>query len=70
MRAVFSTIFLSLLPMLSLAQYKDESWDQAFRESGKIYVVVAVILLILLVIVFYLVIQDRKLAKMEKQLNK
>jgi len=56
--------------MLSLAQYETESWDQTFRESGKIYVVVAVILLILLVIMFYLVIQDRKLAKMEKQLKK
>jgi len=70
MKAVSSTIFLSLLPMLSLAQYETESWDQTFRESGKIYVVVAVILLILLVIMFYLVIQDRKLAKMEKQLKK
>ncbi|MEZ4893302.1 MAG: CcmD family protein [Saprospiraceae bacterium] len=39
------------------------------RETGKIYVVVGVILLIFLGIVLYLVRLDRKLTKLESQLN-
>lgn len=69
MKAVFSTVALALMPLLLQAQYKAETWDQSFRDSGKIYVVVAVIGLILLVMLGYLVVQDRKLAKLEKQLK-
>jgi CcmD family protein len=39
------------------------------RETGKIYVVVGVILLIFTGIVWYLVRLDRKLTKLEYQLN-
>lgn len=59
-----------LAPMLAMCQYEADSWDNTFRESGKIYVVVAVALLILLSIFGYMIIQDRRISKLEKQLNK
>lgn len=40
-----------------------------FRESGKIYVVVAVITIIFLGIIVYLVNLDRKVSKLEKDLK-
>ena len=41
----------------------------AFRQDGKIYVVVAVASLVFLGITTYLVLIDRKLRKLEKQQN-
>ena len=40
-----------------------------FRAIGKIYVVVAVIIAIFLGIVVFLIYLDRKLTKLEKQIN-
>ncbi len=40
-----------------------------FRSEGKIYVVVAVILAILGGIIAYLVVLDKKIAKLEKEVN-
>lgn len=52
--------------MLVLAQ---ASWDESFRESGKIYVVVAVLGLILIGIFLYLIVQDRKIRDLEKKIK-
>jgi len=41
----------------------------AFRADGKIYVVVLVLSLVFVGLATYLVIIDRKVAKLEKQLN-
>jgi CcmD family protein len=42
---------------------------ESFHENGKIYPVMAVIFIILFGIFFFLIRQDRKLAKLEKELN-
>jgi CcmD family protein len=59
--------------ILLLAISLPGSWAQGnrdfMRETGKINVVVGVILLIFLGIVLYLVRLDRKLTKLEHQLN-
>ncbi|MBI3142108.1 MAG: CcmD family protein [Bacteroidetes bacterium] len=57
------------VPLAALAEYEPVSWDQTFRQSGKIYVVLAVVLLILLSLLAYLFTQERRIAKMEKELN-
>jgi CcmD family protein len=41
-----------------------------FRADGKIYIVVTVVLLVLLGIFIYLFMLEKKLAKIEKELNK
>lgn len=64
---VFFTIILSVAISLPVA------WAQGnrdfMRETGKINVVVGVILLIFIGIVLYLVRLERKLTKLEHQLN-
>ena len=42
----------------------------AFRADGKIYVVLAVVLVILLGLLFYVYLVDRKVTRIENQLNK
>lgn len=58
-------LFLNIhLPLVQAQGNRD-----FMRETGKIYVVVGVILLIFTGIVWYLVRLDRKLTKLEHQLN-
>lgn len=64
-------IFFTIILLLAISL--PASWAQGnrdfMRETGKINVVVGVILLIFLGIVWYLVRLDRKLTRLEHQLN-
>ncbi len=61
-------LVMSSLP--TLAQSSDEiAMADAFRAEGKIYVVVAVILLIFAGMVVYMVSIDRKVKRLEKELD-
>ena len=61
------TLALLLLNMLSYSQGVEMA-DQ-MRSNGKIYVVVAVLLTILIGLIIYLISIDRKLSKIEKELE-
>lgn len=64
--------FLSLLIFLFLsapAVAQDAEMADGLRAEGKIYVVVVMILIVLIGLFAYLFLLDRKLNKMEKQLN-
>ena len=69
----FFKIHIFLTIILFLAISLPASWAQGnrdfMRETGKINVVVGVVLLIFLGIVLYLVRLERKLTKLEHQLN-
>ena len=65
-KIIVSTLFLVLSYQLLFAQSSDTEF---MRSIGKIYVVVAVILAIFIGIVLFLVYLDRKLAKLENQIN-
>ncbi|HWJ29759.1 MAG TPA: CcmD family protein [Flavisolibacter sp.] len=66
---------LALALMISrLALFAQETSNKVemadtFRQNGKIYVVVAVILIIFIGIILYLVRLDRKITKLEKNVN-
>ncbi len=73
-------VLLSILLSVGQAQDKIEITDSdyanqevemadRFREEGKIYVLTGIILIILLGTIGYLVIIDRKVSKIEKQLQ-
>ena len=63
--SIFSLLSCFLFqPVLALAAN-----DDFMRSTGKIYVVVAVIILAFLGIVFYLFWMDKKLTKLENQIN-
>ena len=68
-RHVMKNKFLFLLiPFMSLSQPVFAEGD-FLRSMGKIYVVVGVLLMIFIGIVIYLISLDRKLTKLETQIN-
>ena len=64
-----STVFLLLLSMATFAQSEVEMAD-TMRSSGKIYVIVAIILVVLTGLVLYLFLLDRKISRIERELDK
>lgn len=61
-------IFFLLLAALKVSSAQETDTD-FLRSIGKIYVVVAVIVAIFIGIVLFLIYLDRKLAKLENQIN-
>lgn len=59
---------LALLQTLFL-QAQDVEMADVMRENGKIYVVVGVICIIFIGMFAYLIWQDRKLSKLEKEIK-
>ena len=55
-----------LLSATTFAQEKSSGLDDAMRNNGKIYVVVASCLIILTGLFIYVFIVDRKISKLEK----
>lgn len=53
----------------ALAQSKNVEMADVMRSNGKIYVVVGVLLMIFLGVIFYLVSIDRKINRIEKELD-
>lgn len=60
--------FIAFFANNSLAQ--DTLIDQSMHESGKIKVVIAVLLVIFIGLIFYLIKLDRKISKIEKEIEK
>ena len=65
-----SLALLTMSSLPTLAQSSDKvAMADAFRAEGKIYVVVAVILLIFAGLVVYMVRIDRKVKRLEQEMN-
>lgn len=62
-------ICFTIIPSGLLAQATEPAMADAFRQDGKIYVVIAVVITILLGIFTYLFLLDRKISKIEKELD-
>ena len=67
MNKLIKLLTLLLLPTITFAQSIEMA--DAFRSSGKIYVVVAVIVAIFLGIVAFLLYLDKKITKLENQIK-
>ncbi len=67
-RKILFTLIAFLIANIGFAQ--DAEMADAMRSNGKIYVVVGIILIILLGLILYLFSMDRKLSKLEKELDK
>ena len=67
---LMSLVLLIMSSLPTLAQSSNEiAMADAFRAEGKIYIVVAVILLIFAGLVIYMVRIDRKVKRLEKELD-
>lgn len=62
--------FLMMITSASLLNAQDQvEMADTMRSNGKIYVVVAILVTILFGLIVYLVMLDRKISKVEKQLD-
>lgn len=68
MKRLLSFLILTITSTLVSAQDRVEMAD-TMRSEGKIYVVVGILLIILFGLIGYLILLDRKISKVEKQLD-
>ena len=69
MKAKLFFLFLLFITSFVRAQTEGPQMAEQFREQGKIYVVISVIAIIFLSIVFFLVYLERKLKRLEKEIE-
>lgn len=62
-------LLLVLINNLAMAQGAEVTMADTMRSSGKIYVVVAVLVLILVGVLFYLINTERRLGRLEKEIE-
>jgi hypothetical protein len=63
------TALLSLFTILTAQAQANVEMADTMRSEGKIYVVVGIILIVLVGLIVYLVLMDRKVSRLEKQLS-
>lgn len=64
-----SLLFVLLTFLLGAQNTEQPEMADRFRADGKIYVVIAVITIVFAAIVVFLTMLDRKITKIEKQVN-
>jgi CcmD family protein len=69
MKTKLFLLVLFLITSVAQAQTEGPQMAELFREQGKIYVVISVIAIIFLSIVFFLIYLERKLKRLEKELE-
>jgi hypothetical protein len=69
MKKIVLLIFSFLLTLSGFAQGTSPEMADAFRSSGKIYVVVCVAAIVLTGLIIYLITIDRKVGRIEKELE-
>jgi CcmD family protein len=67
MKKIIILFILSIVTTWSFAQTAEEGMAVEFRQSGKIYVVVAVITVVVIGLFIYLFTIDRKIKKLEEE---
>jgi hypothetical protein len=69
MKTKLFLLVLFLITSVAQAQTEGPQMAELFREQGKIYVVISVIAIIFRSIVFFLIYLERKLKRLEKELE-
>jgi len=71
LKKIFSIITTLVFSMNLMAQspVNEVEMADAMRTNGKIYVVVAVLSVVMAGFIFYLISVDRKLSRLEKEIN-
>lgn len=68
-KSILTTMLLSLIPFCSTWAQNVAKWDNTLRSNGKIYVVVGVVAIIFFGLAVYLIMQERRISKIENQLK-
>jgi hypothetical protein len=65
----FIVFLFMIFSLTAFGQSNSVEMADKFREEGKIYVVVAVVLIILVGMLTYVILLDRKISKLEREVN-
>lgn len=66
----FVSLLLTLSSFFASAQDNGPQMADGMRSDGKIYVVIGVLSIVFISIVVFLILQERKIARLEKQIKK
>lgn len=69
MKETISYIFTFLFLLTQNSLFAQTAHDAFMRSNGKIYVVIGVLISIFIGLVLFMVIMERRLKKLEKELN-
>lgn len=69
MKRIITYLFFSFFLLAQNLLFAESSHDQFMRSNGKIYVVIGVLISIFIGFVIFMVIMERRLKKLEKELN-
>ena len=69
MKETISCIFTFLFLLTQNLLFAQSSHDQFMRSNGKIYVVIGVLISIFIGFVIFMIFMERRLKKLEKELN-
>ncbi len=67
MKPTITTLFLLIISTMTLTA--QSGIDDFFRSTGKIYTVLGVVVILFLVLIIYLIRLEKKISKIEKQIN-
>ncbi len=67
MKPTITTLFLLIITTMTLTA--QSGIDDFFRSTGKIYTVLGVVVILFLVLIIYLIRLEKKISKIEKQIN-
>lgn len=70
MKKLVSLLFILLVNVSAFAQGTEVEMADTMRANGKIYVVVGIIMMVLVGFITYLILVDRKISKLEKEIKK
>jgi len=69
MKKIFLISISLFLALNSFAQSLDQQAADFLRESDKLYVVISILVTIFAVLIVFLIFQERKISKLEKQIK-
>jgi hypothetical protein len=70
MKNFVSLLLILFLSLQAFAQAPEVEMADVMRANGKIYVVVGIIMIVLVGFITYLILMDRKITKLEKEMKK
>lgn len=70
MKKLVSLLFILFINAFAFAQDTEVEMADTMRANGKIYVVVGIIMIVLVGFITYLILVDRKISKLEKEIKK
>ncbi|MCY7409059.1 MAG: hypothetical protein LH473_02210 [Chitinophagales bacterium] len=68
-KTIFTLLFTAFIFTINAQNSIDEKANDFLRQSNSLYVVVSILVTIFAGLIFFLILQEKKISKLEKQIN-